>query len=194
LHRAERQTTRLGTLIDELLDVARLSSGRLVLNLQDVELGALVEEVSERFMDASSSKGSRLSLHVHERMVGRWDRLRLDQVLTNLLANAVKYGEGKPIDVSVAREHGRAVVLVVDHGMGVDPLATERIFERFERAASHRNYGGFGLGLWISRQIVEALGGTIRLDSDARDGTTFRVDLPFEQNEPVPVPGATRIG
>jgi signal transduction histidine kinase len=114
-------------------------------------------------------------------VVGNWDRLRLDQVITNLMANALKYGAGKPIAVTVDRCERHARLVIEDHGIGIAAADQGRIFERFERAVSDRHYGGLGLGLWICRQIVEALEGTIRVESEAGQGSKFSVVLPLAE-------------
>jgi signal transduction histidine kinase len=112
-------------------------------------------------------------------VVGSWDRGRLEQVVTNLLSNAVKYGDCKPIDLAVeAADDGQARLVVRDHGLGIAAHDQARIFERFERAASSRHFGGIGLGLWIVRQIVIALGGSVSVESELGSGSTFTVTLP----------------
>jgi signal transduction histidine kinase len=108
------------------------------------------------------------------------DPLRFEQVLDNLLSNALKYGPGKPVRVRLEREAARLRMTVRDEGIGVPPEALERIFHRFERAVSERHYGGLGLGLYIVRQIVEASGGTIAAASVPGQGATFTVELPLE--------------
>ncbi len=112
-------------------------------------------------------------------LVGHWDRIRLEQVITNLLSNAFKYGAHRPVEVRVSREGGFARLCVRDHGIGIAPEDQARIFQRFERAVSERHYGGFGLGLWIVRQIVESLHGDIRVESQPGQGATFIVRLPL---------------
>jgi signal transduction histidine kinase len=169
---------RLERLVGELLDVGRISAGRLTLELEDVDLGALVGEVAERFADQLARSGCTLTVTAPERVVGRWDRLRLDQVITNLLANAIKYGARQPIDLRVERLAEGARLTVIDRGIGIAPADQGRIFERFERAVSDRHYGGLGLGLWISREIVEALRGSISVESAVGAGSTFVVTLP----------------
>jgi signal transduction histidine kinase len=122
--------------------------------------------------------GCTVNVNAPEALRGLWDRARLEQVVTNLLTNAARYGHGKPIDISLAQD-GEAVRLVVrDHGIGIAPEDQQRIFERFERASS-RNFGGLGLGLYIARQIVEAHGGTIRVSSELGVGSSFTVELPL---------------
>jgi signal transduction histidine kinase len=111
-------------------------------------------------------------------VVGAWDRLRLEQVVTNLLTNALKYGAGRPVHVRVWAEAGVARLAVRDEGIGIAPEHRARIFGKFERAVSERHYGGLGLGLHITQQIVRALGGSILLESEPGRGSTFTVELP----------------
>jgi signal transduction histidine kinase len=128
-----------------------------------------------------AASGSALTLDVPESLVGSWDAMRLEQIATNLLTNAIKYGERRPIAVRLEElPDARARLTVRDHGIGIAAEHLERIFGRFERAVSVRHFGGFGLGLWIVRQVVEALGGTIRVDSVPGAGATFTVELPRE--------------
>jgi signal transduction histidine kinase len=125
-----------------------------------------------------------------EPIVGRWDRMRIDQIVSNLLSNAIKYGENNPIEISVGREADRARLVVRDHGVGIAAADLPRVFERFERAAA-RHIGGFGLGLWIVRQVVDALGGTIAVESRLGAGSVFIVELPLEPTRGAhgPLPG-----
>jgi PAS domain S-box-containing protein len=179
LKKALSTGVRLESLIDELLDVSRISSGRLKLELETLDLAPLVEDVFQRSADEAARAATVLSLQrLGEPAVGHWDRLRLDQVITNLVSNALKYGGGKPVEVTVEGRPGSAVVRVRDQGIGIAPEHQGRIFERFERAVSERVYGGLGLGLWITRQIVAAHAGTIRVESAPGAGATFVVELP----------------
>jgi signal transduction histidine kinase len=104
--------------------------------------------------------------------------MRVEQVVTNLLSNAIKYGAGRPVEVAVSGDDLLARLTIRDHGIGIPLEHQARIFERFERAVSDRHYGGLGLGLWIVRQIVDALGGSIIVESEAGKGSTFTVNLP----------------
>lgn len=174
----ERQSQRLRELVEDLLDVSRISAGKLELHKEKVDLGALLEEVAQRFSEQAQRSGCPLELEAHP-VEGYWDRGRVDQVITNLLSNAVKYGSGKPVQARVVREEDFAVIEVTDQGIGIAPKDHTRIFERFERAASPRSFGGIGLGLWITTQIVEAHGGTISVDSEMGQGSTFTVRLPL---------------
>ncbi|RKG69590.1 GAF domain-containing protein [Corallococcus sp. CA054B] len=178
LERVDRQVKRQTLLVNDLLDVSRLSAGKLELVLEPLELGALVREVAERFEQEYARSGTPLELSLAPEVVGQWDRLRLDQVFTNLFSNALKYGRGNPVHVSLEVEEDRARLRVKDGGIGIAKEHLPRLFHRFERAVSERNYGGFGLGLWIARQIVEAMGGHIEVESVLGEGSTFIVELP----------------
>jgi signal transduction histidine kinase len=151
------------------------------MELEPLDLAAVVRGVVSGFALESEADGGRIRLHAQEAVWGRWDRLRLEQVVTNLVSNALKYGDGKPVTVRVERSQGdTADVVVADQGIGISPDEQRVIFERFERGRGARGYGGFGLGLWITREIVTALGGTIGVESAAGSGATFRVRLPLE--------------
>jgi PAS domain S-box-containing protein len=176
----DRQMKRQMQLVNDLLDVSRLGEGRLVLRPEPLDLVALAREVADRFEPELARTGSRLTLHAPAPVPGTWDRLRLEQVLTNLISNAVKYGQGNPIEFTVEAQTGRTRILVRDAGIGIAPEHLERVFGRFERAVSERHYGGFGLGLWIARRIIESMGGRITVASEPGVGSTFSVELPSE--------------
>ena len=173
-----RSSDRLTELVDRLLDITRLTTGRLSLQLEDVDLAALVRDVVSRHRDLLEDARTPLVVDCPPSLVGRWNRERLSMVLSNLLTNAIKYGDHREIRVAVEEDGGDAVVRVTDHGIGISPADHERIFERFERAVPERHYGGFGLGLWLSRQIVEALRGSVEVESAPGQGSTFTVRLP----------------
>lgn len=174
-----RQVRRLSDLVNDLLDVSRISSGRLTLELERVNLSELVGEITSRFEVEATRAGCTIDVATAPDVVGTWDRLRLEQVLTNLLTNAIKYGAGKPIHVELEQDGGRAKLIVRDAGIGIAPEALGRIFGKFERAVSDRHYGGLGLGLFITHQIVEAMGGTIGVETELGHGATFKVELPL---------------
>ncbi len=176
---AHRQALRLANLVEELLDVSRITTGRLPLDTDDMDLVQLAGEVVDRFQRDAHRHGCDLRFETeHDGVIGRWDRTRLDQVLSNLLANAVKYGAGKPVTVSVSEDDGVARIVVRDEGIGIAPQDIARIFGRFERAVSTRHYGGLGLGLFIAQQFVEAHGGQIHVSSLPSSGSEFIVVLP----------------
>lgn len=185
---AEQYASRLGVtrghlqrfegLVNTLLDVSRIVNRRIVLQREDVDLADVARDVAARHAEQLGAAGAELRLVAPEAVQGLWDRLRLEQVVTNLLSNAIKFGPGKPIDLEVRKEDGRARLVVRDRGIGIDARDQARIFQRFERAVSLRHYGGLGLGLWITRQIVEAMDGTIRVTSEPGRGSTFTIEMP----------------
>ena len=165
-------------LVDDLLDISRITTRRLKLKLEPVPLAAAVREVLDRHRNELAQAGCTVSSSAAGEAVGRWDRLRVEQVFTNLLTNAMKYAPG-PIEISVGSDGGVARLAIRDHGPGIAPQDQQRIFLPFERAVSYLNASGFGLGLYIVRQIVDAHGGAVRLDSAPGRGTTFVVELPL---------------
>ncbi|WP_335929856.1 PAS domain-containing sensor histidine kinase [Myxococcus xanthus] len=174
----QRQVSRLSSLVRELLDVSRITAGRLRLEREDLDLAALTREVVPRFTEDLARAGCALHLEAGGAATGHWDRLRLEQVLQNLLSNAIKYGRGRPIEVRVGADASRACLTVKDQGVGIPPEGRARLFQRFERLASERHYGGLGLGLWIVKQIVDAMEGRILVESVPGQGSTFTVELP----------------
>ncbi|WP_437765987.1 AAA family ATPase [Sorangium sp. So ce281] len=178
-----RQIARLAHLVNELLDVTRLNAGQLTLARALVDLAALAREVVERMRQQLTDARCRTQLDLDEPVMGHWDPSRMEQVLINLLSNAIKYGAGGLIHVIVRREGARAVLVVRDHGIGIAEADQARIFERFERAVSVRNFGGLGLGLYIVRWIVTSHGGTIRVESRPGAGAAFIVELPLRPPE-----------
>ncbi|HEX3904893.1 MAG TPA: MASE1 domain-containing protein [Polyangia bacterium] len=175
---------RLGGLVDDLLDVSRLTAGRFALRLERVELGDLLREVVARLRDQAEEVGSTLELTAAAPIIGTWDRGRLEQVVTNLLSNAIKYGMGKPILVSADVSVNRLRLRVRDRGMGIPRADHSRIFQAFERLPTAERVGGLGLGLYIGRQIALAHGGTLVVESDPERGATFTLDLPLETPAP----------
>ncbi len=184
--RARHLTGRLGQLIETLLDVSRIATGRLTLNLESFDLGDASREIVERLRDSATAARCELSLEADDRLQGRWDRLRIEQVLMNLISNSIKYAAGRPIEISLTREANTAIIEVSDHGPGIPDADLSRIFERFERAASPHHYGGMGLGLYIARQIAEAHGGTIAAANRASGGACFIVRLPLDPQQSTP--------
>ncbi|HEX4621503.1 MAG TPA: PAS domain-containing sensor histidine kinase, partial [Myxococcaceae bacterium] len=178
---ALRQTHHLTEMVNSLLDVSQMSAGRLALEPRAVDLGPVVREAVERLQQPASERGSPISLEVGGPLSGRWDALRLQQVVTNLVSNAIKYGAGKPIQVGLHGGPGVVELRVSDQGIGIAPEHLPRVFDRFTRFVSSRNYGGFGLGLWIAREIIRAHGGSVRVESEPGRGALFVVQLPNNQ-------------
>jgi signal transduction histidine kinase len=171
--RLSTQVGRLGRLLDNLLDVSRITAGRLQLELENVDAATVVSDVVDRYRAPSQE----LKISV-EPCPGEWDRLRLEQVVSNLVANAIKFGQRKPVEVRLECSERSVVLQVQDGGIGISPADQEHLFSRFGRGSSDRAYGGFGLGLWITREIVTAMGGTISVTSEIGRGALFNVSLP----------------
>jgi signal transduction histidine kinase len=175
---AIRQVDRLTELVDELVDASRISQGRFSVELGDVDLERVVRDVVEHFSAEAARARCPIALRTCGPLPMRGDAFRLEQVVANLISNAIKYGRERGVDVELSADDLRARLVVRDGGIGVAPGDRERIFERFERAVSVHNYGGLGLGLFISREIVEAHGGEIRVEPRDTQGATFVVELP----------------
>jgi signal transduction histidine kinase len=180
LRTAVSQVERLGRLVDDLLDVSRIAEGRLRLEPSATDLAEIVERVLESFEDQIRHSPSEVRLELERGVVGEWDRARVEQVVINLLTNALKYGGGKPISLRAKREGDHAVFEVEDRGIGVATEDRERIFQKFDRAVSPDHYGGLGLGLYIAREIVSLHRGEIAIDCPEDGGSRFTVRLPIE--------------
>jgi PAS domain S-box-containing protein len=192
--RAYRGGERLSELVEALLDVSRIATGRFSLSRSRLDLARTVEEVVERFREQAAQDGCEFTLHLAEPVPGEWDRLRLEQVVTNLVSNALKYAAGTPVELAVRAQGANAVLTVSDRGPGIPQSEWSRIFGRFERAASIRHYGGMGLGLYVSRQIVEAHGGTISIEAVEPHGARFIVTLPRGPRPGAVPPPSTEAG
>ncbi len=182
------QVSRLTTLINNLLDVARITSGRMALSPEPTDLRESVGTAVTALGELCARSGSVLELKAAAPVVGDWDRLRIESVIFNLLSNAIKYGEGRPIGVQVDIDAGRARLIVADQGIGIPTEEQERIFRRFERAVPPQHFGGFGLGLWVVREVVDAHGGTIAVSSAPHAGSTCTVHLPLAARRPTAPP------
>lgn len=187
---ADRQVRRLGRLVHELLDVSRIDSGKLGLKRQRFDLSELVEEIVSRYEMEAERLGCLLTANCPSDAVGEWDRHRIEQVVTNLLSNALKYGQSQPVHVEVVAGVEEVRMSVADQGVGIPKEAQERIFSRFERAIADSGYGGLGLGLYIAKQIVEAHNGRIEVESEPGKGSTFTIVLPRERLGEAPSPDA----
>jgi signal transduction histidine kinase len=170
-----RQVDRLAQQISALLDFSRMRAGRLVVERSTEDLSEIVKEAVERIEETARAK---ISIRSNGPVSGSFDRLRLDQVVTNLVTNAIKYGEGNPIEISIGVSEERVLLSVADGGMGIAREDLERIFGAFERASSARQHPGFGLGLYLVKEIVKAHGGTIEVESEVGAGSRFIVSLP----------------
>ncbi|MGE0868443.1 MAG: ATP-binding protein [Kofleriaceae bacterium] len=183
LETLQRQAERLAILVDNLLDVTRITSGRLDLRMERFDLREAIDTVLARMRESIQRAGCTVSVRSAGQIEGQWDRLRLETMIANLMSNAIKYGATKPVELVTEVDGEVARLRVRDHGIGISPEQQTRIFERFERAVPEQHYGGFGLGLWIVGQIVEAHGGTVRVESTLGQGSSFTVELPRGNRE-----------
>ncbi len=174
-----RQVDRLSAQVDDLLDITRIRGGRFRINPEEVDLTRVVREVVARFETELERGGYQLDIETQSPVRGVWDRYRIEQVIVNLLTNAMKYGESRPITIRVWAENGHAVVCVRDRGIGIPPDAQGHIFERFERSVPAERFAGLGLGLFIVKQIVDAHKGSIAVESEPGKGSTFTLRLPL---------------
>ncbi|RKG87196.1 sensor histidine kinase [Corallococcus terminator] len=171
------QVERLARLVNDMLDVSRISSGKLTVLPEETNLSALVEDVLERFAPQFEAAGCQLETDIEDAVIAPLDTLRIEQVLTNFIINAIKYAPGRPVRAKVERLGRRAKVSLRDEGPGIPREHQERIFVRFERATSSSEASGLGLGLYIAKQLIQAHGGTITVESEPGQGSTFSFEL-----------------
>ena len=174
----EKQMDRLVRLVDDMLDISRLQSGRLALKKELVDLGELVKEVVPRFQAQLQNSGNQIQIVVRGHVNGYWDRTRIEQMFINLLTNAIKYGCQKPICIAIRAEGHKVSLSVIDNGIGIAAEDQERIFKQFERAGNLGIASGLGLGLYIAQKIAQAHGGVIRVESHLGSGSIFTIELP----------------
>lgn len=180
LQRQNDQLLRLTRIVDNILDESKISEGRLSLQLEYFNLAEMVSDVLDRFKTMIDSSGVEIKFSNSYEVFGVWDRFRIEQVFLNLLINAIRYGNKKPIEIEVFKENKFAALKVRDNGIGIKEDDHARIFERFQRLAPEKDKSGMGLGLFISNNIVVAHGGEIRVKSESLKGSEFSVLLPIE--------------
>lgn len=166
-----------------LLDVSRITTGKLMLAPSPFDLSDLVRETVETFAAAARHAGAQLDIHVPASLLGTWDRLAMEQIIDNLVSNAIKYAAHRPVVVCAEDRGDNVCIRVRDHGPGIPVDARSRIFGRFERAVGPNELrSGFGVGLWVVAQLVDAMGGTIRVDDAQGGGSVFTVALPRQMD------------
>lgn len=174
----ERQVDRLTRLVDDMLDITRLNVGKLSLRKEACNLTDLTKDVIDRFMSQFEATKTEVTFEADD-AIGNWDPHRIDQVVTNLITNALKYGPGKPLQIRIRNHSNKTLLEVQDHGKGIDPKDHDRIFQQFERAIHANEVSGLGLGLFIVKQIILAHGGKIWVESSLGEGSNFKVELPL---------------
>lgn len=179
LETAEDQTKRLSRMINDLLNVSLITTGKLNLEKTDEDMSAIVHEVAAEFSEKLEKSGIALTLDADTPILISVDRLRISQVLTNIISNAIKYGDGKPIRIATKKQGNIAKITISDHGLGIAKEQQDKIFQLFERGTAQNGIKGLGVGLYISNQIVKAHGGIIRIDSELGNGSVFTIELPL---------------
>jgi signal transduction histidine kinase len=184
--RDQRQIQSMVRLIDDMLDVSRIRSNRLSIRPVEFDLPTLLARVVGNLSTQATAAGSTITFEPSEPVSGVWDEFRIEQVVINLLTNALRYGQAQPVNVSMAVLPEGVRIDVRDHGVGISPEDQRRIFEQFERAAGNDGTGGLGLGLFITQQLVEAHGGKISVQSTPGEGSVFSVTLPMKPPSELP--------
>lgn len=182
----QKEFDQLTHLIDDILDISRINSGKLSMTLVRFDLCELVKSIVERSSELFVVADCPIELKLCPPVFGHWDRFRIEQVIMNLLTNAIRYGEKQPILLNMQISLNRVQIIVIDSGRGIAPENHHRIFERFERAVVGNEISGLGLGLYIVKQIVEAHHGSVRVESELNQGATFIVELPLDKNQELP--------
>lgn len=176
---AEGQTKRLAKMITDLLNISLITTGRLDVAKEQVDLVQIVKEVVEEFKERFESGGYKVMVKTVDSLPLKVDKMRIVQAVSNLVSNAIKYGQGKPLEVEVSERRNVAKIMIKDQGIGISRDQQKRIFELFERAVNGTEYRGLGVGLYIAHQIILAHGGKIKVDSRVNHGSTFTIELPI---------------
>ena len=177
LHATRRYVDKMLLHLDRLLDFSRFRGGRVELSLEEVDLSLVVGTVLDDIAPLLQAARCESRTDFTMPLIGRWDKMRLTQVVWNLVSNAAKYAAGSPVEITTRAQGDTAILIVKDHGPGIPAADHEAVFSKFERATASA-HTGFGLGLWLVRRIVDAMRGSIELESDVGKGTTFTVTLP----------------
>jgi len=161
-----------------LLEITRLNAEKIQLQPTSFDLCELVRECVRKYEQMAARAGSPLHCLTEQPVLGTWDRMATEQVLDNLVSNAIRYGDGSPVKVGLTADERQVELRVVDRGIGIAPADRTKIFERFEQGSAAPRSGGFGIGLWLSKKLVQAQGGALHVESELGQGSTFVVTLP----------------
>ncbi|MFA5583640.1 MAG: PAS domain-containing sensor histidine kinase, partial [Bacteriovoracaceae bacterium] len=176
----DKQVSRLNRLVEDMLDVSRIRSGKFTLEKSEVNICHLIQTVVDQIKLQFLAAGTPEPTIEHcDNVIGNWDALRIEQVINNLLTNAIRYGEGKPVTLNAKKFGDKVRIFVKDQGAGISKDKQEKIFMRFERLEEVSESSGLGLGLFLSQKIVLSHGGHIWVESDEGKGSCFIVELPL---------------
>lgn len=183
LGEVEKQINRLSRLVDDMLDITRIENGKLSVSKDYCELGEIASIVCQNFWPVVDALGFSIELDIHGKLFGFWDKYRIEQVVTNLISNAIKYGNSSPITLRVFKDGAYGVITVKDSGPGISEKDQRKIFNRYERGVNDQsNSVGLGLGLYISRQIADMHQGLLKVESKLGEGALFTLRLPLHEN------------
>lgn len=177
----EQQTQRLSKMINDFLNVSVISTGRLELEIEEADLTEIVRGIINNFKEKTLKEGYKINLDAKEKVKANIDKIRIQQVITNLISNALKYGNGKPINIKVYKHNETAEIAIEDQGIGIPSKEQEKIFALFQRAVTNGHYKGLGIGLYISNQIIKSHKGKIKVKSHEGKGSTFTIELPLKR-------------
>lgn len=183
LESVENQTKRLSKMINDFLNISLINTGNLQLEYDDVDLNKLVQDVINEFSPKIKEEQYVLTYEQEDKVRGIWDKVRIEQVISNILSNALKYGSGKPIEVTVRNHYSRAQIMIKDHGIGVPKDKQKKVFQLFERGVPQDQYKGLGVGLFITHEIVKAHHGELLFTSRPNHGSIFTINLPLRPSE-----------
>lgn len=182
LKNSEQQIKWLKSMINDLLDISLITTGRMNLLLEDTDLASVTKQVEQSFSELLKREKYKIKINTNSPVIGKWDKVRIEQVITNLLSNAIKYGERKPIDIRVFKSGNQGKFIIKDEGIGILPQEQKVIFDLFKRTTGQEKYRkGLGVGLFITSQIIKIHGGKIKVSSIPAKGTSFTVELPLKK-------------
>jgi signal transduction histidine kinase len=181
LQSMQNQTKRLSKMINDLLNISLITTHKMELELEEVELGTLLQDIAGGFTEKFEKEGTHIKVVIKDTIFGKWDKLRLEQALDNLISNALKYGNKEPVEIALEKQDGVAVIRVTDHGIGIKGADKNDIFTLFKRGSTEKEFKGLGIGLYIAQQIVLLHGGTIEVKSNLHEGSVFTIRLPISE-------------
>ncbi|MDO8460951.1 MAG: HAMP domain-containing sensor histidine kinase [bacterium] len=181
LENSEKQIKWLTLIINDLLDVSLITTGRMNLQLVDTDLLSVTKQVKQSFSELLKRGKQKIEIHTESSVIGRWDKGRIEQAITNLVSNAIKYGESKPIEIKIFKTGNQGKFIIKDEGIGIPKQEQKVIFNLFKRSAPGGYKKGLGVGLFITSQIVKIHGGNIKVSSIPTKGTTFTIELPLNK-------------
>lgn len=181
LESVENQTKRLSKMINDLLAVSLITTSNLTLEYEEVDLDKLVQDILTDFSARLEKDNYKVKYDGEKNLIGNWDKIRMEQTVSNFISNAIKYGNHKEIEIRTRRQNNHAEFVIQDHGIGIPRNKQKNIFELFQRAVSPEKYKGLGVGLYITDKIIRAHGGSVEVSSSPDNGARFTMKLPLKK-------------